>query len=106
MQIVVKRIIPGVAENQGPDIVDELLTSDQAGVARGKREIDYYSTDRDLPACQCPLHSYMGTFKIAQITEAHRKWPGMIRYWSLTLTIDKKGQRFSADTRLSLEKEL
>jgi len=103
MRITVQR---QPADFQGPDILDELLTTDQAGVARARREIDYNGTDRDLIACQCPAHTYMPTGSLASITESHRRWPGIIRYWSLTLTVDDSGERFTADTRLTVEKEL
>lgn len=102
MQILVQRP-PG--NRQGPDIMDDLLTTDQAGISRARREIDYHSTNRDLVACQCPAHTYMPTGSIAGVTETHQRWPGMIRYWSLTLTIDDTGERFTADTRLTIERE-
>ena len=102
MRITVQR---QPADRQGSDIVDELLTSDQAGVARGRREIDYNCSSRDLVACSCPAHSVMPTGSLVGVTETHQRWRGMIRYWSLTLTIDDTGQRFTADTSLTIEKE-
>jgi len=102
MQITVQR---SLANLQGPDIVDDLLTSDPAGIARGCAAIDAACSDRDKVACQCPAHAYMPTGSICGITEAHGRWSGMLRYWSLTLTIDDSGQSFTADTRLTVEKE-
>lgn len=102
MRITVQR---QPADRQGPDIVDEMLTSDQAGVARGRNFIDKNGSDRDLVACQCPAHAYMPTGSLIGVTESHARWPGMLRYWSLTLTVDDTGQRFTADTRISVEKE-
>jgi len=94
------------ADFQGPDIVDELLTTDQAGVARGDRELDYHCSDRDPVACQCPAHSFIPTGSLASVMETHRRWVGMVRYWSLTLTLDTDGRGFTADTRLTIEKEV
>ena len=102
MQITVSRL---PADRQGPDIVDALLTDDRVGVARGRREIDYNCSFRTEEACQCPKHDYIPTGALALITEAAERWPGMVRYWSLTLTIDDAGTRFTADTRLSIERE-
>jgi hypothetical protein len=102
MRITVQR---PPADRQGPDIIDELLAADPAGVARGRQAIDADSSNRDLVACQCPAHSYMPTGSLASVIEAHQRWPGMIRYWSLTLTIDETGRRFTADTRLTIEKD-
>ncbi|MFT5728755.1 MAG: hypothetical protein ACI8PB_002911 [Desulforhopalus sp.] len=103
MQITVSR---APADNQGADIIDELLTTDQVAVARGRREIDYVSTDRVDESCQCPAHAYIPTGALAGVTEAAGGWRGLVRYWSLTLTVDDAGALFTADTRLSIEREL
>jgi len=102
MQITVTRP-PG--NRQGPDIVDELLTSDPAGLARGRREIDHSVTSRTMEACQCPKHDHIETGSLVRITEAAERWSGLVRYWSLTLTVDDTGDRFTADTRLTVERE-
>lgn len=102
MQITVTR---SPANLQGNDIIDPLLTSDQAAVERGRREIDAsYPADREVVSCQCPKHDYIETGSLASVMEAHRRYASMVRYWSLTLTIDETGSRFTADTRLSLER--
>jgi hypothetical protein len=101
MQITVQR---QPANRQGPDIVDELLASDPPGIARGRAFIDKNCSNRDLVACQCPAHAYMPTGSLVNVTETRRRWRGMIRYWSLTLTIDETGDSFTADTRLTIEK--
>lgn len=100
MQITVQR---APANRQGPDVIDDLLTSDVIGVARGRREIDYHCSDRDKTACQCPAHSFIETGYLARITEERSIWNGLVRYWSLTLTID--GETYTADTRLTIERE-
>ena len=102
MQITVAR---QPADKQGPDIVDELLTDDRVAVARGSREVDYNCSSRTDEACQCPKHDYMATGSLVRVSEAAEQWPGMIRYWSLTLTLDYLGERFTADTRLTVERE-
>lgn len=102
MQITVQRL-PG--DLQGSDIIDDLLTSDPAGIARGRAAIDAACSDRDKVNCQCPAHAYMPTGSICSVTEAHGRWHGMLRYWSLTLTIDDSGESFTADTRLTVERE-
>jgi len=49
----------------------------------------------------------MPTGSLDLITESREQWPGMTRYWSLTLTLDDAGNqpRFTADTRLAIERE-
>lgn len=100
MQITVRRDIPG---RQGPDIIDGLLTDDRVGIARGRREIDYHCSDRDKVGCQCPASGYIATGSLARVTEDSGPWRGIVRYWSLTLSLD--GDQFTADTRLTIERE-
>lgn len=102
MQITVTR---APANRQGPDIVDELLTDSRVGIARGGREVDYNCTSRTNESCQCPQHDFIETGTLVGVTEAAERWPGVVRYWSLTLTVDDTGERFTADTRLSIERE-
>jgi hypothetical protein len=102
MQITVTR---SPANRQGPDIVDELLTDRRVAIARGRREVDYNSTGRTNESCQCPQHDYIATGTLTGVTEAAERWRGIVRYWSLTLTVDDTGERFTADTRLSIERE-
>ena len=102
MQITVQR---APADYQGPDIIDELLTTPLVGIARGRRHIDHDCSDRNLEACQCPAHDYIETGSLALVTEADGQWRGLVRYWSLTLTVDGDGRQFTADTRLTIERE-
>jgi hypothetical protein len=101
MQITVTR---GAGDKPGPDIIDPLLTSEPVAVARGRREIDYHSSSRIKEQAQCPKHGFMSTGSLVLITEAEKQWPGLIRYFSLTLTIDDSGERFTADTGLHIER--
>lgn len=102
MQITVTR---DAADQQGPDIIDDLLVTDPVGISRGRREIDYsYPAGRELVACQCPKHGYIETGSLASVIEAQNRYAGIVRYWSLTLTIDENGTRYTADTRMTIER--
>lgn len=101
MQITVTRA-PG--DRPGPDIIDPLLTTEPVAVERGRREIDYHYSSRTIEQCQCPKHDYLATGSLALVTESAKQWRGVIRYFSLTLTIDDSGERFTADTGLHIER--
>ena len=102
MQVTVKR---GSGDRQGPDIIDELLSDIRAGAARGKQAINGSCSDRILEQAGCPLHSFIETGSLAGVTETERRWPGMVRYYQLTLTLDADGNSFTADTALHIERE-
>lgn len=99
-------VFRGAGDRQGPDIVDPLLVTDQVAVARGRREIDRESSDRELVNCQCPRLQYLPPGSVVDVMEARRRWRGMVRYWSLTLTLDDGGRRYTVDTRLTIEREV
>ena len=101
MQCTVSR---APADKQGPDITDELLTSDPVAVARATREINYNSTDRELVNCRCPRHSYIATGSMVSVITRHGRWPGLVRFWQLTLTIN--GTHYAADVALEIEREI
>ncbi|SDP69887.1 hypothetical protein [Desulforhopalus singaporensis] len=101
MQITVKR---APADNQGPNIIDHLLTSDVVGVARCRGEIDYHSTDRDEPNCNCPKHDFIETGTIARVGDRYGLWAGMVRWCQLTVTIS--GDHYAANMSLNIEREV
>ena len=102
MSITVTR---GAGDRQGGDVIDPLLTSDQVAIARGRREIDYSISSRINEQCQCPKHDFIATGSLAQVIETEKKWRGIVRYFSLTLTLDGDGSYFTADTGLHIERE-
>ena len=102
MQLTVYR---GTGDRQGPDIIDELLADVRAGAARGKQAINTSCSDRTLEQASCPLHTFIETGSLAAVTETERRWPGMVRYYQLTLTLDSDGSYFTADTALHIERE-
>lgn len=103
MKINVTRL-PGT--KQGPDIVDPLLTSDPAGIARGTREIDYHSSNRSQERGNCPLMAYMPTGSTVSVSEATGKYRGKLTSFALTIDISEDGRDFTATTSVSIEKEM
>ena len=93
------------ADNQGPDIVDALLTSDQAGISRGRREIDYNGSNRSQERGNCPLLPYMPTGSLINVTEAGGSYRGKLQSYSITIDIGDDGREFTASTAISIERE-
>jgi len=93
------------ADKQGPDIVDSLLVTEQAGVARGRREIDYHSSNRNQKRGNCPLLPYMPTGSLMAVTEAGGSYRGKLQSYSVTVDINEDGRDFSMTTAISIERE-
>lgn len=103
MKILVTRQ-PG--SKQGPDIVDPLLTTDQAGVARGTREIDYHGSNRSIERGNCPLLPYIPTGATISVTEQDGAYRGKLTGYALTVDIGEDGRDFSVTTAISIEREM
>lgn len=102
MQLTVLR---GAGARLAPDVVEPLLASEAAGIERGRREINYHGSGRTLEQCQCPLHDFIETGSLVWITESEQQWSGLVRYFSLTVTVEVGGH-FTADTALHVEREM
>lgn len=105
MQVTVQRG-PADQHKQGPDITSSLLTGEQVAVARGRHEIDYNCSDRELVTCTGPLLEHVPPGSLARIIEAYGPRMGYVRLWAMTLTIDEEGRRFTASTTLRVEVEI
>ncbi|MGV0961806.1 MAG: hypothetical protein ACOYB1_18430 [Limnohabitans sp.] len=94
------------ADKQGPDVVDALLVTDPAGIARGRREIDYHSTNRSQERGNCPLLPYMPTGSLINVTEAGGSYRGKLQSYSITIDISDDGREFTASTAIAIEREV
>jgi len=94
------------ANKQGPDVVDPLLVTEQAGIARGTREIDYYSSNRSIERGNCPLLPFMPTGSTINVTEQDGAYRGKLTGYALTIDIGEDGRDFSATTAISIEREM
>jgi hypothetical protein len=103
MKILVTR---SPADRQGPDIVDPLLTTEPAGIARGTREIDYHSTNRVSVRGNCPLLPYMASGALVNVTDAVGSYRGKLKGYAVTIDISPDGREFTATTALTIEREM
>jgi hypothetical protein len=103
MKIIVTR---PPADRQGPDIVDPLLTTDAAGIARGTREVDYHSSNRLVVRGNCPLLPYMATGALVNVTDASGSYRGKLKSYAVAIDISEDGREFAATTALSIEREM
>ncbi len=100
MKILVSRS-PG--DKQGPDVVDPLLVTDPVRVARGTREIDF-SASKTIERGNCPLHGYMVTGKLCQITIGGEVFRGKVTAYSVTIDISEDGKDFSPSSSVTIER--
>jgi hypothetical protein len=103
MKIIVSR---QPADCPGPDIVDALLTSEPAAIARGRREIDHSAAMRSVENGNCLLLPYIETGKLINVTEARRSYRGKLTMWATTIDISEDGREFTATTSVSIEREV
>ena len=92
--------------NQGPDIVESLLTTEQAGIARGTREIDYHCSNRSVERGNCTLLPYMPVGKLMNVTEESGQYRGKLKLYAITIDISENGRQFSATTSIAIEREM
>ena len=103
MKIIVTR---GAGDRPGPNIVDPLLTSEPAAIARGRREIDHSTAMRSIEQGNCPLLPYIATGSLVHVTEARRSYRGKLTMWATTIDISEDGREFTAMTSVSIEMEV
>ncbi len=103
MKIIVSR---PPANRQGTDIVDPLLTTETAGVARGTREIDYHSSNRVIERGNCPLLPYMATGTLVNVTNASGSYRGKLKSYAIAIDISEDGREFTATSAISIEREM
>jgi hypothetical protein len=101
MKIDVRRD-PG--DKRGPDVVDALLVTEAACRARGQQEIDANSTNRVIERGNCPLHSYMETGSLVNVTNDMGSYRGKLKAYSFT--IDIQGRDFTCTSSVSIEREM
>jgi hypothetical protein len=101
MKIDVMRA-PG--DKRGPEIVDALLVTEEACRARGTQEIDANATNRVIERGNCPLHSYMETGSLVNVTNDLGSYRGKLK--SYAFTIDINGAEFSCTSAVTIEREM
>jgi hypothetical protein len=92
------------ADTPGQDIVEPLLTAEQAAVERARIEIDRECTNRAIHTCTGPLRQFVAPGTLVEYQGRRQVWRGLVRRCALTLTRDDDA--FSADIGLEVEREL
>jgi hypothetical protein len=101
MQTLVTRL---PADKQGPDISDQLLTTVDAQIERGRGEINENSTSRVMVSANCPATAYIEPGSTVCVTDMERgNWYGVVDSWALN--IDIKDATIEASTSLVIERE-
>jgi hypothetical protein len=92
------------ADKQGPDISDNLLTSEAAAVERGRNEIDAVCSNRATFTCTGPHRRFVRPGTVVEYHGRRATWRGIVRRCAITIT--RNGESFSADRALEIEREL
>lgn len=90
------------ADKQGPDISDNLLTSEAAAVERGRNEIDAVCSNRSTFTCTGPHRRFVRPGTVVEYHGRRATWRGIVRRCAITITRD--GKSFSADRALEIER--
>lgn len=92
------------ANKQGPDITDQLLSSEAQARERGRVEIDANCSNRTIVSGTCVIHSYMQPGKMVQVTDLEKgNYMAMLR--SFSLSINRQKDSFKATTNVILERD-
>ena len=100
IQITVQR---QPADTPGPDITDQLLTSEPAARERGRVEIDKNSTSRVMVTVSGPYRSWLAPGSLVAYHGRRGSFPALVRRCALTISRD--GETFSATRSIELERE-
>ena len=91
------------ANRPGPDITDQLLTSDVAARERGRVEIERNGSNRLLVSVAGPYRRWIAPGGLVDYHGRRGPWRGLVRRCALTLS--REGDSFTADVALELERE-
>lgn len=92
-------------DKPGPDITDPLLTSVPPAIARGTREIDYHSTNRNIESGNCILLPYIATGSLVNVTESVKIYRGKLKSYAVIIDISEDGKDFTATSAINIERE-
>lgn len=91
------------ADQQGPDISDNLITSEPVAVERGRNEIDRNSSSREIVTGSGALRAFLQPGSLIEVMDFEAgPWRGMVTGFSLSVT--RSETEFSADTNLTVER--
>lgn len=100
IQITVQR---QPADTPGPDITDQLLTSEPAARERGRVEIDRNATTRVLVTASGPYRSWLAPGSLVAYQGRRGAFRALVRRCALTISRD--GDAFTATRSIELERE-
>lgn len=100
MIAIIAQRSPG--DRPGPDITDQLLTTEAVARERGRNEIDAQSSSRMLYTCTGPLEEYRMRGELVELVQRDRQpLRALARSW--TLTINRSETDIQVDQTLTLE---
>ena len=99
------RVTRGLGDRPGPDIVDELLTSDAVRVNRGRAEIDKNGSDRVSVSVNGGWIGFIPPCSLVQVNDQeYGSYRGVVDQCTETFRRSSLTE-FTADTDLIIERE-
>lgn len=91
------------ADKQGPDISENLITSDPVAIERGRNEIDANCSNRETVTGSGPLQGWIPPGALAEVADMEQAaWRAKVRSCAITLT--RGDNDFTADVNLVMER--
>ncbi len=97
--VIVERY-PG--DSQGPDISDQLITTEPVAIARGTAEIDYSCSDRRRITATGPVRDFLAYGDIVEVVDMEEgQYRAMVT--DFAVTIDRRKGSVTAQSSMIIE---
>lgn len=102
MNVTVKRGAGNIPYPQ--DIVDELLTTEAAGIERGRAEINDNDTSRKIIKANGPKNNFMYPTMLVEVRKGGKTTKGILNMFARTY--DKEGNNFTVTSSVEVEVQI
>lgn len=89
------------ADTPGPDIVDNLLTTDIAAIARGRAEINHNCSSRKIVSGNGPKNTLMFPTFLTEVIKKTVRYRGILTMYSRSY--NRTGKQFTIDSSVTIE---
>lgn len=91
-------------DKAGPDIVDILLTTEQAGIVRGTSEINHNESSRKIIKGSGPKNTLMFPTKLVEVIKTRVRYKGILTMYSRSYNRD--GTLYTIDSSVTIEAKI
>ena len=96
------RVSRGTASNPGPDIIDELMTTELVGIARGRNELDEHGSNKNNYQLSLPFLTLVLPGALVEVADSGygAAWRGKAN--SVSISTNKHAVLMQLDVEVSL----